>query len=94
MGVAHKLSIARRGRRLDWTIVRPTIVINGPQTKAYRVLVDPRDWTTGFKAALIPRIAMESVNELRVSAARSRRRSSVGRTRWEVRPARGYGIFR
>jgi putative NADH-flavin reductase len=33
---------------LDWTIVRPTILTNGPRTGAYRVLVDPRDWTSGF----------------------------------------------
>lgn len=32
---------------LDWTIVRPTILTNGPRTGAYRVLVDPRDWTSG-----------------------------------------------
>ena len=33
---------------LDWTIVRPTILTNGPRTGAYRVLVDPNDWTSGF----------------------------------------------
>ena len=36
-----------RRSRLDWTIVRPTILTNGPRTKAYRVLVirmtGPRD---------------------------------------------------
>jgi uncharacterized protein YbjT (DUF2867 family) len=37
-----------RRSRLDWTIVRPTILTNGPRTKAYRVLVDPNDWTSGF----------------------------------------------
>ena len=37
-----------RRSRLDWTIVRPTILTNGPRTKAYRVLVDPRDRTCGF----------------------------------------------
>jgi putative NADH-flavin reductase len=37
-----------RRSRLDWTIVRPTILTNGPRTGAYRVLVDPRDWTSGF----------------------------------------------
>jgi NAD(P)H-binding len=36
-----------RRSRLDWTIVRPTILTNGPRTGAYRVLVDPRDWTSG-----------------------------------------------
>ena len=37
-----------RRSRLDWTIVRPTILTNGPRTGNYRVLVDPRDWTSGF----------------------------------------------
>ncbi len=37
-----------RRSRLDWTIVRPTILTNGPCTQAYRVLVDRRDWTSGF----------------------------------------------
>jgi len=37
-----------RRSRLDWTIVRPTILTNGPRTGTYRVLVDPRDWTSGF----------------------------------------------
>ena len=31
-----------------WVIVRPVILTNGPQTNAYRVLVDPRGWTFGF----------------------------------------------
>jgi putative NADH-flavin reductase len=34
--------------RLDWTIVRPTVLTTGPRTGAYRVLVDPRDWRSGF----------------------------------------------
>src|SRR5262249_48967956 len=38
--------IIRRGR-LDWTIVRPTVLTNGPRTEAYRVLVDARDWRSG-----------------------------------------------
>ena len=37
-----------RRSRLDWTIVRPTILTNRPRTGAYRVLVDPNDWTSGF----------------------------------------------
>ena len=37
-----------RRSRLDWTIVRPTVLTNGPRTRSYRVLVDPRDWTSGF----------------------------------------------
>jgi uncharacterized protein YbjT (DUF2867 family) len=37
-----------RRSRLDWTIVRPTVLTNGPRTRSYRVLVDSRDWTSGF----------------------------------------------
>jgi uncharacterized protein YbjT (DUF2867 family) len=37
-----------RRSRLDWTIVRPTVLTAGPRTGAYRVLVDPRDWQSGF----------------------------------------------
>ncbi len=37
-----------RRSRLDWTIVRPTILTDGPRTRSYHVLVDPRDWTSGF----------------------------------------------
>jgi putative NADH-flavin reductase len=37
-----------RRSRLDWTIVRPTILTDGPRTGNYRVLVDPGDWTSGF----------------------------------------------
>jgi putative NADH-flavin reductase len=34
--------------RLDWTIVRPTVLTTGPRTGSYRVLVDSRDWRSGF----------------------------------------------
>jgi putative NADH-flavin reductase len=37
-----------RRSRLDWTIVRPTVLTTGPRTGAYRVLVDARDWRCGF----------------------------------------------
>ena len=37
-----------RRSRLDWTIVRPTILTDGRPTGAYRVLVDARDWRSGF----------------------------------------------
>jgi len=37
-----------RRSKLDWVIVRPVILTNGPKTNAYRALVDPRDWTCGF----------------------------------------------
>ena len=39
--------IVRRSK-LNWVIVRPVILTNGPKTNAYRALVDPRDWTCGF----------------------------------------------
>ena len=39
--------IVRRSK-LDWVIVRPVILTNGPKTSAYRALVDPRGWTCGF----------------------------------------------
>jgi putative NADH-flavin reductase len=37
-----------RRSKLDWVIVRPVILTDGPTTNAYRALVDPRDWTCGF----------------------------------------------
>jgi putative NADH-flavin reductase len=37
-----------RRSRLEWTIVRPTILTDGPRTGAYRVRVDPHDWASGF----------------------------------------------
>jgi putative NADH-flavin reductase len=37
-----------RRSSLDWTIARPTVPTTGPRTGAYRVLVDARDWRSGF----------------------------------------------
>ena len=37
-----------RNSKLDWVIVRPVILTDGPKTNAYRALVDPRYWTCGF----------------------------------------------
>src|SRR5205823_1821825 len=37
-----------RNSKLDWVIVRPVLLTDGPKTNAYRVLVDPRGWTCGF----------------------------------------------
>jgi len=37
-----------RRSRLDWTIVRPSVLTTGAATGAYRVLVDARDWRSGF----------------------------------------------
>jgi putative NADH-flavin reductase len=37
-----------RRSRLDWTIVRPAVLTTGARTGTYRVLVDPRDWRSGF----------------------------------------------
>jgi uncharacterized protein YbjT (DUF2867 family) len=39
--------IVRRSK-LDWVIVRPVILTNGPKTNAYRAVLDPRHWTCGF----------------------------------------------
>jgi len=39
--------IVRRSK-LDWMIVHPVILTNGPKTNAYRALVDARDWACGF----------------------------------------------
>jgi uncharacterized protein YbjT (DUF2867 family) len=33
---------------LDWVIVRPVILTNGPKTGTYRTLTEPRDWRCGF----------------------------------------------
>jgi putative NADH-flavin reductase len=33
---------------LDWTIVRPTILTNGPATGDYQVLSDPDSWRNGL----------------------------------------------
>ena len=38
--------IVRRSK-LDWVIVRPVILTDGPRTNAYRALVNPRRWTWG-----------------------------------------------
>jgi uncharacterized protein YbjT (DUF2867 family) len=37
-----------RGSKLDWVIVRPVILTDGPKTDSYRALVERRDWTFGF----------------------------------------------
>src|SRR6266436_4576804 len=37
-----------RNSKLDWMIVRPVILTDGPKTNAHRALVDPRGWTCGF----------------------------------------------
>jgi putative NADH-flavin reductase len=37
-----------RRSNLDWTIVRPAILTTGPLSGVYQVLVDPRDWRSGF----------------------------------------------
>jgi putative NADH-flavin reductase len=39
--------IVRRSK-LDWVIVRPVILTDGPKTNDYRALVNPRRWTWGF----------------------------------------------
>ena len=37
-----------RESRLDWTVVRPTILTNGPRTGRYRVLAEPEAWRNGL----------------------------------------------
>ena len=37
-----------RKSKLDWVIVRPVILTDGPKTNTYRALIDPRDWMCGF----------------------------------------------
>jgi uncharacterized protein YbjT (DUF2867 family) len=37
-----------RASGLDWTIVRPGALTNGPATGRYQVLVEPKDWRGGF----------------------------------------------
>ena len=39
--------IVRRSE-LDWVIVRPVILTNGPKTNTYRAVIDPRGWTCGL----------------------------------------------
>jgi putative NADH-flavin reductase len=39
--------IVRRSE-LDWVIVRPVILTNGPKTNTYSAVVDPRGWTCGL----------------------------------------------
>jgi putative NADH-flavin reductase len=36
-----------RASSLDWTIVRPGLLRNGPANGRARALTDPKDWTTG-----------------------------------------------
>ena len=36
-----------RSSGLDWTIVRPGLLTNGPATGCYRVLTAPKDWQFG-----------------------------------------------
>jgi putative NADH-flavin reductase len=37
-----------RSSGLDWTIVRPGLLANGPATRNYRVLIGPKDWRFGI----------------------------------------------
>ncbi len=39
--------IVRRSK-LDWEIVRPVILTNGPRTKSYQAIADAREWRCGF----------------------------------------------
>lgn len=37
-----------RESRLDWTLVRPTLLTNGPRTGLYRVLAESEEWRNGL----------------------------------------------
>lgn len=37
-----------RDSGLDWTIVRPVVLTNGPRTGRYQVLIEPRQWRSGL----------------------------------------------
>jgi uncharacterized protein YbjT (DUF2867 family) len=37
-----------RSSGLDWTVVRPGILTDGPATGRYHVLTDPKSWRRGF----------------------------------------------
>ena len=37
-----------RKSTLEWVVVRPAILTHGPKTGTYHVLVDPKDWRSGF----------------------------------------------
>ena len=37
-----------RRTKLDWVIVRPVILTNGPKTNSYRAVIDPRDLMRPF----------------------------------------------
>jgi putative NADH-flavin reductase len=56
-----------RRSRLDWTIVRPTILTDGRRTGAYRVLVDARDWRSGFiSRADVAEFLVKQVNDAKL----------------------------
>ena len=56
-----------RRSRLDWTIVRPTILADGRRTGAYRVLVDARDWRSGFiSRADVAEFLVKQVNDAKL----------------------------
>ena len=37
-----------RDSNLDWTIVRPVVLTNGPKTGRYKILRDPHQWRNGL----------------------------------------------
>lgn len=59
-GIGHRLLLGRAyddkdvqerivgDSGLDWTLVRPTILTNGPQTSEYQVLKSPESWRNGL----------------------------------------------
>jgi putative NADH-flavin reductase len=60
-----------RRSSLDWTIARPTVPTTGPRTGAYRVLVDARDWRSGFiSRADVAAELVDAAPSCRLGAAR------------------------
>ncbi len=51
---------------LDWTIVRPGVLTNGPKTQRYRVLVNATEWSNGIISRA--NVAHFIVQELKQSA--------------------------
>jgi NAD(P)H-binding len=67
-----------------WTIVRPTVLTTGPRTGTYRVLVDARDWRSGFiSRADVADFLVQQINDARspvLSGLTARVRATTSRT--------------
>src|SRR6202008_815731 len=63
----------KRRSRLDWTIVRPTILTDGRRTGAYRALVDASDWRSGFISRADVATSLSSGSKMQASFTRGQR---------------------